>query len=48
MLLPEGLGPESHLELALQLVHPFELPVELPEHCEYAYKEQVRCGNEVN
>jgi len=35
-LLPEGLGPECHLDLALRLVHPFQLPVHLPEHCRFA------------
>ena len=44
-LLPEGLGPEVHLELALQLVHPFELPVPLPEHCTYVFQMQEKhCG----
>ena len=47
-LLPEGLGPKVHLELALELVHPFELPVPLPEHCTYAFKMQEKHVNRVN
>ena len=43
-LLPEGLGPEDHLFLALKLVHPFQLPVSLPEHCEYAMQQRVALG----
>ena len=35
-LLPEGLGTECHLSLALQLVHPFQLPAVLPPQCEFA------------
>ena len=35
-LLPEGLGPICHLELALKLVHPYQLPVSLPEHCQFS------------
>ena len=37
-VLPEGLGPECHLELALRLVHPFQLAVPLPDYCKYAIK----------
>ena len=47
-LLPEGLGPEVHLELALQLVHPFELPVPLPEQCAYAFKMQEKYATQLN
>ena len=47
MLLPEGLGPENHLSLALKLVHPFELPVSLPEHCKYACEKRVEVGEKL-
>ena len=44
-LLPEGLGPEDHLCLALQLCHPFDMPVPLPDHCDYACKKRLALGN---
>ena len=45
-LLPEGLGPEAHLQLSQSIIHPFVLPPTLPEHCEYAVKkqEEVTCS----
>ena len=44
-LLPEGLGPENHLSLSLKLVHPFALPVPLPEHCRYACAKRIELGD---
>ena len=46
-LLPEGLGPDNHLTLALKLTHPFELPVVLPEHCMYACQKRVDLGSDL-
>ena len=43
-LLPEGLGKEVHLQLALQMKHPFTLQPPLSEHCEYAVKGQYHLG----
>ena len=47
-LLPEGLGPDNHLHLALKLTHPFELPVCLPEHCMYACERRMELGKELD
>ena len=44
-LLPEGLGKDVHLKLALSMQHPFTLRVPLPQHCEDAVREQLRVGN---
>ena len=42
------LHPLPCLDLALKLVHPFELPVPLPEPCEFALRMQVELGPRVN
>ena len=39
-LLPEGLGKEVHLRLALQTQHPFTLRNPLSEYCEFAVNGQ--------
>ena len=41
-LLPEGLGPESHLAVALKLVHPMARPVALPWTLHHALSVQKR------
>ena len=47
-LLPEGLGPDTHLELALQVPHPYTLPAPLSEPCQYAFRGQAALGSYVN
>ena len=39
-LLPEGLGPEAHLKVALEMQHPFARPPELDVHIEDAINAQ--------
>ena len=40
-LLPEGLGPEPHLAVALKLVHPMARPVALPWTLHHALEVQL-------
>ena len=40
-LLPEGLGPTAHLEIALQVTHPLARPVTAPGLCQLALDAQV-------
>ena len=47
-LVPEGLGPEEHLRVALQTAHPFTRPSVLPWPCQHAIANQPRCANECN
>ena len=39
-LLPEGIGPESHLAIALRATHPMARPVVLPRRCQLAIESQ--------
>ena len=39
-ILPEGLGPATHLSVALQTPHPFSRPPELEPHVEHAISSQ--------
>ena len=39
-LLPEGLGPEEHLKVALGLVHPVARPIRLKQHLHHAIENQ--------
>ena len=43
-LMPEGMGPESHLAIALQLVHPMARPISIPYQCRVAMAVQDREG----
>ena len=47
MLLPEGLGPVTHLETALALQHPFARPPSLGGHLEDAVREQPECPQDL-
>jgi len=40
-IMPEGLGPSEHLEIALSLTHPFLWPVPLSPACRIALKKQL-------
>ena len=40
-ILPEGLGPATHLSVALQTPHPFSRPPELEPHVEHAISSQT-------
>ena len=40
-LLPEGLGPDKHLQEALKLMHPFARPPSLPLPVSYALQHQL-------
>ena len=47
-LLPEGLGEDNHLEMALMIPHPFTLPVPVSQPCKYALDFQKNCTYDLN
>ena len=47
-LLPDGLGPESHLEVAKGLTHPFARPPSVPEYVSNAIDAQLKLPGDLN
>ena len=45
--MPEGIGPEAHLAVALRTTHPMARPVVLPERCSRALESQADDPEEV-
>ena len=43
-LMPEGMGPETHLQVAPKLVHPMARPVIVPLQCKIALANQQQAG----
>ena len=46
-LMPEGMGPETHLQVALKLIHPMARPVVVPLQCKIALAYQQRAGDKL-
>ena len=47
-LIPEGLGPETHLQVALATKHPMARPLSLPWQCEFARKRMAEIDLDMN